>query len=241
MRRLTQRDSIAYIKKISIEARKYGLSTGLKNAQEIISRVSDDVQFAVNEECSADGERQGCNEYRRMLNPSGRSAEAKPVFHIEYVNTRVVRPLSRVEGYNSSIQYEISSPKFRNMTSSAIRNRLCLTSKPDIGDKMSTVIKVLRLDGWIMTCDGKTTVTKTRNTPKRSRMVSSADAEYEAVLSDPPKEWTQEEHRAVESEVDQLMAEWDVPEPTEYHGAAKDRRPSPHYAGDNPYSQDGSS
>jgi Glycoside-hydrolase family GH114 len=56
-------------------ASQNGLSIGLKNAIDIIDTVSDSVQFAVNEECQANSE---CNGYNNFL------TSGKPVFHIEY-------------------------------------------------------------------------------------------------------------------------------------------------------------
>jgi endo-alpha-1,4-polygalactosaminidase (GH114 family) len=58
-------------------AASLGMATGLKNAQEILSEVTEIVQFAVNEQCSASS---GCTEYDSFL------ATGKPVFHIEYVD-----------------------------------------------------------------------------------------------------------------------------------------------------------
>jgi hypothetical protein len=59
---------------MSAEAAKYGISTGLKNAESILSRVEPYVQFAVNEQCH---EYSGCDVY------SGFVAN-KPVYNIEY-------------------------------------------------------------------------------------------------------------------------------------------------------------
>jgi hypothetical protein len=46
---LTQQDGVNYIKKLANEARSYGMSIGLKNAQSILPMVLDVIQFAVNE------------------------------------------------------------------------------------------------------------------------------------------------------------------------------------------------
>lgn len=72
---LTKADSIEYVRFLACEARKYGLSTGLKNSGEIIPNVLDIVDFQVNEEC--------------VKYKEGRTFEAfikagKAVFHIEY-------------------------------------------------------------------------------------------------------------------------------------------------------------
>jgi hypothetical protein len=56
-------------------ADRYGLSIGLKNALDILDDVSDDIQFAVNEECIANDE---CDVYSDFV------ASGKPVYHIEY-------------------------------------------------------------------------------------------------------------------------------------------------------------
>ncbi|KAH8656825.1 endo alpha-1,4 polygalactosaminidase precursor [Ilyonectria robusta] len=72
---LKKADSIDFIKFLSREARKYGLSIGLKNAGEIIPDVIDVVDFQVNEECVKynEGETFGA-----FINAG------KAVFHIEY-------------------------------------------------------------------------------------------------------------------------------------------------------------
>jgi hypothetical protein len=46
---LTQADGVNYIKKLAQEARSYGMSIGLKNAQAILPSVINDIQYAVNE------------------------------------------------------------------------------------------------------------------------------------------------------------------------------------------------
>jgi Glycoside-hydrolase family GH114 len=48
-RPLTKSDAITYIRKLSREAKRYGMSTGLKNSADILKSVRDDVHFAVNE------------------------------------------------------------------------------------------------------------------------------------------------------------------------------------------------
>src|ERR1700753_3883323 len=81
---LTQEDAVRYMSKLAAEAAKYGMSTGLKNAEEIIPSVIDFVQFAVNEECvTVDG---GCGVY---------SGFGKPVYHIEYPSSHTVSPSDR--------------------------------------------------------------------------------------------------------------------------------------------------
>jgi hypothetical protein len=51
--KLTSEDSIRFLAKLSNEAAKYGMSTGLKNIEELIERVHPYIHFAVNEECAS--------------------------------------------------------------------------------------------------------------------------------------------------------------------------------------------
>lgn len=76
---LTKKDTIAYVRKISREAARYGMSTGLKNAQGILKQVEADIHFAVNEECAGMKE---CRVYDGFMKGSAQFP-AKPVFHIE--------------------------------------------------------------------------------------------------------------------------------------------------------------
>jgi hypothetical protein len=71
--------SVTYLKKLAAEAAKYGMSTGLKNAQEILSSVAGDIQFAVNEECAMSGG--DCGSYAGF---------GMPVYHIEYSSSHSV-------------------------------------------------------------------------------------------------------------------------------------------------------
>jgi len=48
---LTKKDSVDYVKFLAAEAAKYNMSTGLKNAGDIIKSVLPYVQFSVNEQC----------------------------------------------------------------------------------------------------------------------------------------------------------------------------------------------
>lgn len=48
---LTKDDSVAFLKKMAAEAKRYGMSVGLKNAEDILPNVTDIIQFAVNEVC----------------------------------------------------------------------------------------------------------------------------------------------------------------------------------------------
>lgn len=72
---LSQADATAFMKRMANEAHALGMSIGLKNAEEIIPTVQDDIEFAVNEECTKTGK---CGLYLPLLN------SGKPVFHIEY-------------------------------------------------------------------------------------------------------------------------------------------------------------
>jgi hypothetical protein len=41
------------------------------------------------------------------------------------------------------------------MSSDQVKAAYCLTSDPSLGNKFSTIIKELALDGWILYCDGE--------------------------------------------------------------------------------------
>ncbi|KAG5756254.1 hypothetical protein H9Q69_000591 [Fusarium xylarioides] len=73
--KLTKKDSIDYIKFLAAEAAKYNMSTGLKNAGDIISSVLPYVQFSVNEQCVEYSE---CETFAKFIKAK------KPVFNIEY-------------------------------------------------------------------------------------------------------------------------------------------------------------
>jgi endo-alpha-1,4-polygalactosaminidase (GH114 family) len=136
---LTQQDSIQYLQNQAAAAASYGMSTGLKNAQEILPQVLDIVQFAVNEECAADEGQTACTEYNSLL------AAGKPVFHIEYLDE----------------QNNESNAKAQD----SVVDKYCLMST--IGSQLSTVIKYLALDGFVEYCDGTqetTAVNKNYNT-----------------------------------------------------------------------------
>ncbi|KAM5352178.1 hypothetical protein ACJ41O_004901 [Fusarium nematophilum] len=72
---LTAADSISYIKFLSAEAAKYNMSTGLKNAGDIIKSVLPYVAFSVNEQCVEYSE---CETFAAFIKAK------KPVFNIEY-------------------------------------------------------------------------------------------------------------------------------------------------------------
>jgi len=131
---LQESDAIKYLQNMAAEAKNNHLATGLKNAQEILPSVLSDIQFAVNEECATEGS-DGCQEYDDLL------AAGKPVFHIEYVNT------------TSSGQW--TNPSFPGVSNSQMLVDLCVKKQSGgISGKLSTVIKDLDLDGWVVYCDG---------------------------------------------------------------------------------------
>lgn len=72
---LSQEDSVEFLRALTETAQGLGLSVGIKNSLDIVDSVSDFVDFAVNEECAANGE---CSAYDSFV------GTGKPVFHIEY-------------------------------------------------------------------------------------------------------------------------------------------------------------
>jgi hypothetical protein len=72
---LTQDDTVKFVKRQADYAHQLGLAMGLKNAEQVIDRVSDYIEFAVNEQCV---ELNDCATYVPFL------SSGKPVFHIEY-------------------------------------------------------------------------------------------------------------------------------------------------------------
>lgn len=72
---LTQADTVSFVRFLASTAAGYGLSTGLKNAGEVIPKVLDVVQFAVNEQCAAYSE---CATWQPFVKAG------KPVLRIEY-------------------------------------------------------------------------------------------------------------------------------------------------------------
>ncbi|CAI6278741.1 unnamed protein product [Periconia digitata] len=75
---LNSNDAIDYMKWMRIEAAKYNMKIGLKNALDIIDALTPFIDFAVNEQCAQHVE---CDRYNAFL------ASNKPVFHIEYPTT----------------------------------------------------------------------------------------------------------------------------------------------------------
>ena len=109
------------------------MSTGLKNAQNIIPSVLDVVQFSVNEECSAKGD---CNSFMAFINAG------KPVFHIEYPHGNDMSNTTPVTDVN----------KWCFKTDRGVDISL-----------MSTVIKDMDLDGWVQYCNKETYKTSLKN------------------------------------------------------------------------------
>ena len=76
---LSTSDAVAFLKRQATEAASHGMSIGLKNAQDILPQVLNNIQFAVNEQCAQYGD---CSAYSSLV------AAGKPVFHIEYPEER---------------------------------------------------------------------------------------------------------------------------------------------------------
>jgi hypothetical protein len=72
---LSADDAVAYIQYLSSVATPLNLAMGLKNGLEIVDRVVDIVQFAVNEQCHQYHE---CDGYASV------TKQNKPVFNVEY-------------------------------------------------------------------------------------------------------------------------------------------------------------
>jgi hypothetical protein len=155
---LTESDAVTFLSKLSTEAAGYGMSTGIKNAQEILRNASHLVQFAVNEQCAADGE---CGVYNDFL------AKGKPVFHIEYAKYSV----------DANAQVTLTSDQMPGATTEQIRAAFCLENadrkawngtkhldkRDDTENKFSTVAKVLLLDGFVLYCDREWSISDTMN------------------------------------------------------------------------------
>ncbi|KAF2403107.1 hypothetical protein EJ06DRAFT_472511, partial [Trichodelitschia bisporula] len=125
--KLTEADSINFIKFMAAEAAQYNMSTGLKNAIAILPKVEEYVQFAVNEECVQNKE---CGGYRKFLN------SGKPVFHIEYTADGTAS-----RGGNALYRDVGSATK-----------KYCNPLGPTA--RFSTIIKGKSLNGKYLYCDG---------------------------------------------------------------------------------------
>jgi hypothetical protein len=162
-RPLSKADAITYVRKLSREAKRYGMSTGLKNAADVIKSLHDDIHFAVNEECAQLGE---CDVYQNFVAPKDNRVP-KPVFHIEYVSRRPT--MGRTTGGITTAaaqgaamiaeSAEIFTPRWPNATAPQIRQKMCLRGS-GLGSRLSTVIKEISLGGWVMYCDGSVATTR---------------------------------------------------------------------------------
>lgn len=122
---------------------------GLKNAEAIIPNVTSHIEFAVNEECAT--YYGGCQSYEPFLN------SGKPVFHIEYARTKVRGEKVELRPENDG------NRNLRDMDSTQLKRLYCLERGMDegkkwigreVGSKISTVIKGLQLNKWVLYCDG---------------------------------------------------------------------------------------
>ncbi|KAB5522064.1 endo alpha-1,4 polygalactosaminidase precursor [Coniochaeta sp. 2T2.1] len=126
---LTEDKSVAFVQNMARVAHDLNIGIGLKNAFEILERVDDVVDFAVNEQCV---ETRECSKYNDFV-------QTKPVFHIEYLpgaedsHTPLTDTTTVCTSYNEA---EPGEPeKIIDLT------------------KLSTVIKNMNLDGWVEFCD----------------------------------------------------------------------------------------
>jgi hypothetical protein len=144
--KLTQQDSINYVKKLAGEAHAKGLAMGLKNAEAIIPFVASDIQFAVNEECAT--YYGGCSSYTSFLN------SGKPVFHIEYARTKI---------NGTAVEITAENEELSRMSGQELQQLYCLETgigsrrwvSKDVARRFSTVIKSLNLSKWVLYCDGQ--------------------------------------------------------------------------------------
>lgn len=131
--KLTEADSIDFVRFLATEAKKYNLAIGLKNAAEIIEDVISVVHFSVNEECAAVPE---CSSFQAF------TEAGKPVFHIEYPNGEVSnsKPVTDATKWCKKVVEEDGTYDITNF---------------------STVIKNMDLNGWVQFCDKSTAITPT--------------------------------------------------------------------------------
>jgi hypothetical protein len=118
------------MKKLAKVAHQNNIAIGLKNALEVLPRLQDVVDFAVNEQCVENRECSGYSSFVTDL--------SKPVFHIEYL-----------EGGDDG-----------DVTPVRDTEKWCRTYEEDeVGtvdiSQLSTVLKDMELDGWVEYCDGK--------------------------------------------------------------------------------------
>jgi len=143
--KLTKTDTLQFLARLSAEAARYGMSTGLKNAEELLDVAGPYVHFAVNEECSSMADSDGCAPYEPFL------LAGKPVFHIEYVKpvgptelTSTNRALGRM---NTT---ELQDLYCQRVT---LRNKMPLSGVAAELLRRSTVIKELELGGFTLFCE----------------------------------------------------------------------------------------
>lgn len=122
------------------------MGLGIKNAEDILPPVVNDIDFAVNEECVT----YGCSPYELIIN-SGR-----PVFHIEYANYRI---------RGGALELKSWYPKWQGIPSLEIQRLLCSETnntrsdgdypevKTQVAKQFSTVIKTLDLTSFALYCD----------------------------------------------------------------------------------------
>jgi hypothetical protein len=148
-----------------------GLSTGLKNAQEILGNVLDTVQFAINEQCVT-AEDTACSEYQPLLDAG------KPVFHIEYIDDNSGNDGGDNSGDNGDDgnsgdnnddgndgdnnddddkKKQNKQKKAGKPAGAADLSKLCVEG--GLGSQLSTVVKQMSLDGWTEYCDGSEVTT----------------------------------------------------------------------------------
>jgi hypothetical protein len=155
---LTEADSIDFLRKVSDEAKRYGMSMGMKNAESILPNVTDFIEFAVNEECTTySTDEDGCWQYEPFLK------SGKPVFHFEYVNVDTSLGYPRIQSVYKDWA-NLSSPEILDYY--CFRNNFSFPHMPsaDVGALFSTAIKKLDLGGWVMYCDGTYAETPTAQT-----------------------------------------------------------------------------
>jgi endo-alpha-1,4-polygalactosaminidase (GH114 family) len=124
---LTTSDSVNFIQFLSSVTRPLNLTLGLKNAGSIVPAVLPLVDFAVNEQCVKYNE---CSTFQRFV------AAGKPVFHIEY------------PAGDGELQQNVEADGFSEDT----KKKFC---NADGSHGFSTVLKKMKLDGWVEFCDGK--------------------------------------------------------------------------------------
>jgi hypothetical protein len=152
----SEESAIAYMSKLAAEASKYGMSTGLKNAQSILPSVTPFIQFAVNEQCAA---REECaSTYQPLIQAQ------KPIFEIEYVvptskNSAEVK--IDPKGFGNTQEEKQALKKWQNMSSSELKSALCLKATTNPENAFSTVLKTMGLDGYVIDCNSNVSRTAT--------------------------------------------------------------------------------